>query len=327
MKKTNTAERHAIVESAVAEGTKRYIKQCNQRIEPFITKHYSFSGALKIHSHALGLDVVRVPVNIIWSLINIILAILGLAAKAVGLKKISEKIKSIPPGIETDMDKQIKWLVITELLELPFTDGKRTSNKDALMDEILKDTKLKSFIDQELNELRCLHNQPEFKEKIDKKLAEYGATRTGSADLASNIALLISSRWALGQASYGALSAGYTVSALIAQSIAVSNFWLGTTIGSYYYAYVPVVVSLRLIIAITSLVAVVLAIISTFIGIITDPIQAKLGIHKRRLNKLIKSIQEDLEDNNSSEFQLREKYIGRLFDIVDCLSMLRRTIL
>lgn len=325
MQETNIVNSRTIVETAVAEGTKRYIKKCKLRVEPFIANHYSFSGALKIHSHALGLDIIRVPINIIWSVFNIILSIIGLVTNIIGLKQLSEKIKKIPPGIETDMDREIKYLVITELLQLPFADGERNSKIDSLMEEILKDKKLQSYINHELNELRLLHNQPDFKERIEQKLTEFGAVRTGSADLASNIVLMLSSHGALGQTTIGALSAGHAVSALIAKSIAASNFWLGATIGSYYYALVPVAVSLRLIIAVTSIVAVILSIISTFIGIITDPIQAKLGIHKRRLNKLITSIQDDLENTTSGEFKLREKYIGRLLDIVDCLTMLRRT--
>jgi hypothetical protein len=315
-----------VIENAVSRGVTRYISTRENKVPHFVKCHYSFRGALKIHAHAFGWDLVRVPVNIIWSLVNLVLALIGLIAKIVRLKRISQYIKKIPPGIETDMDKQIKWLVITELLELPYTDGSKKSDQDALMDEIMKDPDLRGLIDEQLQSVKGAQDKPEFWQNLERKLAEYGATRTGAADLASNIMVIFCSKLVLGQTAYGTLSAGSAVSVSLAQSIAVSNFWLGSAAGSYYYAFVPVVVSLRFLIAITAVIAIVLAFVSTFIGIITDPIQAKLGIHQKRLCKFIKAMQRDLEEEGEGEFQLREKYVGRVFDIVDFLAVLGRTI-
>ncbi|MGA9164007.1 MAG: DUF6635 family protein [Thiobacillus sp.] len=316
--------RRAAIESAITSGTTRYILGRDKKIDEFVKRHYSFRGALKIHSHAVGLDIIRVPVNIVWSLVNIFLALVGLIAKVIRLHRIQDFVKRIPPGLETDMDKQISWLIVTELLELPHRAGSRISTNDALMAEIMKDPGLRSLIEEELESLDQLKANPKFKEELNRKLAEYGATRTGAADLASNVVLLVTSQFAIGQASFGALSAGSAVSASVAQSIAVSNFWLGTTAGSYYYAVVPVAVSMRLLVAMTALIAVVLALVSTFIGIFTDPIQAKLGLHHRRLRKLVKAVEKDLLGKSDGEFQLREKYIGRVFDIVDFLALLGR---
>jgi hypothetical protein len=116
------------------------------------------------------------------------------------------------------------------------------------------------------------------------------------------------------------------VAAALAKSIAVSNFWLGATAGSYFYAVVPVAASLRLVIALTAVFAIILALLSTFIGIVIDPLQAKFGIHQRRLRGLINSIERDLDGNGTGNFQLRDKYVGRLLDLVDFLSFLGRSV-
>ena len=315
-----------VIDNAVSRGVARYIATREEKVPHFVNRHYSLRGALQIHAHAFGWDLVRVPVNIIWSLVNLVLALIGLVAKIVRLKRISQYIKKIPPSIETDMDRQIKWLVITELLELPYADGPRKSDQDALMDEIMKDPDLRDLIDEQLQSVKGAQDKPEFWQNLERKLAEYGATRTGAADLASNVMVLFCSKLALGQTAYGTLSAGSAVSVSLAQSIAVSNFWLGSAAGSYYYAVIPVAVSLRFLIAITAAIAIVLAFVSTFIGIITDPIQAKLGIHQKRLCKLIKAIQRDLVEEGKGDFQLREKYVGRVFDIVDYLAVLGRSV-
>lgn len=318
-----SAERRAIIDQAITDAARRYITGCEQRIDGFVKQHYSFRGALKIHAHALGFDLIRVPVNILWSLGNIVLALIAMVTKMTGQNALYNRIKNIPPGLETDMDRQISWLVITELLQLPMQQGERKSEHDALMQEILKDPALKQVLDEQLNGLEKFKDSTVFREELDRKLAEYGATRIGTADLATNAAVLITSKLALGQASFGTLSAGTAVSSSIAHAIAVSNFWLGATAGSYYYAIMPVAVSMRLLVSVTVVLAIILCFISTFIGIITDPVQAQLGLHQRRLKKLVKAIEQDLL-HDGGEFKLREKYAGRLFDVIDIIAMVSR---
>ena len=323
---TEREVRKTIVERAITNGTIRYIFAREKKIDAFVKRHYTFRGALKIHSHALGWDLIRVPINIIWSVFNIVLALVAFIAKVVRLRRLHECIQRIPPGLETDMDKEISWLLVTELLELPHQDGSRRSDKDALMEEVMKDPDLRRLLDEELECLVHLKDNPGFRAELDRNLAEYGVTRTGAADLASNAVLLVSSKFALGQASFGALSAGSAVSASVAKTIAISNFWLGPTAGSYFYAVAPVAVSMRLLIAVTGVIAIILAFVSTFIGIVTDPIQAKLGLHQRRLRKLVKAVEQDLLGKSAGQFQLREKYMGRVLDVVDFLAFMGRSV-
>jgi uncharacterized protein DUF6635 len=217
---TEREVRKTIVERAITNGTVRYIFAREKKIEAFVKRHYTLRGALKIHSHALGWDLIRVPINIIWSVLNIVLALVAFIAKVIRLRRLHEFIQRIPPGLETDMDKEISWLLVTELLDLPHQDGSRRSDKDALMEEVMKDPDLRRLLDEELECLVHLKDNPGFREELDRKLAEYGVTRTGAADLASNVVLLVSSKFALGQASFGALSAGSAVSASVAKTIA-----------------------------------------------------------------------------------------------------------
>lgn len=323
--KLTEAEAKAIIRQAMTNGADRYIRGCESRVDDFVRRHYSFRGALRIHTHAIGWDIVRVPINIIWSVVNFLLAVLSFLAGLARLRRLQEWIRRVPPGLVTDMDRQISWLVVTELLQLPYEHGSQKSNRDALMEEIVKDPSLQQLLNEKLDAVQVPSQNPEFRGKLQDKLAEYGATRTGSADLVSNVTLLITSKAVLGQASFGALSAGTAVSAAVAHSVAVSNFWLGSTIGAYYYALVPVAISTRLLFVVTALVAIAMALVSTFIGILTDPIQARLGLHHKRLKKLIDSIRDDLQGKHDSTFELREKYLGRLFDIVDVLTTVGRT--
>jgi hypothetical protein len=318
--------RESIVEEAVTHGVSRYILRREKKIDTFVKEHYSFKGSLKIHAHALGWDLIKVPVNIMWSVVKVVLALVGFVAKLLKWPYIQEKIRQIPPGLKTDTDRQIKWLIFTELLELPYSNGEQTSDKDALLDEIMADPDLRVLIEAELATLKSLKDSPHFRQKVEHKLCEYGATRTAAADLAGNLVLMFSSKTILGNFSFGALTAGTTASTALATSIAASNFWLGSTIGSYYYAVVGVNVSASFLLAVTSVIIIAVAFLSTFIGIITDPIQSMLGWHQRRLKTLLISIRTDLLDESGEGFELREKYIGRVFDIVDILESIGRSV-
>lgn len=319
-------EVRAVIERAITTGSKSYIRERESRIDEFVRHHFSFRGSLKIHRHALGWDMIRVPVNIIWSVVNIFLVLVGFLAGLLGRKKLQGFIKKFPLGLRTNMDRHINWLIVTELLELPAKEGQKVSKKDALMAEILKDQDLQSVFNEVLDAFSVPSNSPEFRAKLEAKLAEYGTTRTASSDLASNAILLVTSKAAFGQASFGTLGAGTAVSATLANSLAASNFWLGSTAGAYYYALFPIAASARLLMAVTAVIAAILALVSTFAGVLTDPLQAKLGIHQKRLKKLVNAVGEDLESKQGSSFHLREKYAGRLFDIIDLLTTVGRVL-
>lgn len=322
--KGSLESRQVIIQRAITRGTARYIVSRRVKVDAFVKKNYSFRGALKVHSHAFGWDLIRVPVNVIWSIFNIILAFAAFISKRAGWKRLYDRIGRIPPGLETDMDKEINRLIITELLELPYRHGGRISDNDALMQEIMRDPVLQQLLDNEMGGLTRLRHDPQLREELERKLKEYSATRLAAADLASNVLLLVSSKIALGNASFGVLSAGSAVSASIVHAMAVSNFWLGSVAGAYWYALFPVASTARLFIAVTAVIAIFVALASTFVGIVTDPIQAKLGWHQKRLQKLVSAVEQDLLGESTGPFQLREKYMGRLLDVVDALSFLRK---
>jgi hypothetical protein len=56
---------------------------------------------------------------------------------------------------------------------------------------------------------------------------------------------------------------------------------------------------------------------STFIGIVTDPIQANLGLHQKRLLKFIDALEQTLKQKGGTQYTIRDIYVSRVFDIVD----------
>jgi hypothetical protein len=167
---TEREVRKTIVERAITNGTIRYILAREKQIDAFVKRHYTLRGALNIHAHALGWDLIRVPVNIMWSVLNIVLALVACMAKVIRLRRLQEFMKHMPPGLETDMDQEISWLLVTELLELPHQDGSRRSDKDALMEEVMQDPDLRRLLDEELACLVHLKDTPGFVKRLTENL-------------------------------------------------------------------------------------------------------------------------------------------------------------
>ncbi len=310
---------HELITNAISKGIKRYIEQRRVMVNEFVITHYSIRGAAKLHRHAFGWDLVKVPINIVLSVFNLVMALFTFIADITLPKSISAKIRKTPFVVKTRVDKELEQLIISELLELPCSDDRQGHSKDALMKAILDDEALQNVFNNELDAFVANHPDARYsQEELLRKFTEYAAARTATADLASNAALLLYTKITMGTAAFGSLSAGTALASSVAQSTAITEFWAGSFLGGLYYSHVGVTASLRLIIAMTLLVAVVLAILATFSGIITDPIQAKLGIHHHRLNKMLDSLENDLL-RNENNFTLKEKYAGRLFDLLDIL--------
>ena len=106
---TEREVRKTIVERAITNGTLRYIVAREQNIDAFVKRHHTLRGALNIHAHALGWDLIRVPINIMWSVLNIVVALVACMAKVMRWRRLHAFLKRMPPGLETDMDREISW--------------------------------------------------------------------------------------------------------------------------------------------------------------------------------------------------------------------------
>ncbi len=60
---------------------------------------------------------------------------------------------------------------------------------------------------------------------------------------------------------------------------------------------------------------------SAFSGIIADPVQKSLGLHQRRLHRLVYALEKQwTSEHEDSKFVAHDPYVGRLMDVFDALS-------
>jgi hypothetical protein len=312
-------EHRQLILKAVNAGIENYIQTRKTKVPAFVAKHFSFQGALKLHRKALGKDLYKAPLGILWLAPLAVAKVCSLILNKAGAGKMARRLDALPTGFQTDVQKEINWLIYTELLELPYQQDSRASTKDALLTLILQESELASVIDSYLTKIHKKSITPDFRRTLEKNLQEYANSRTAAAELAGNIITLSSSYLAFHNAMPGALTSGSATAAVITEKIAIAKFWLGPTLGAWYYGLFPVAASTGLVIAATGAIMAGLALITTFTGIITDPLQAKLGLHQKRLYKFIDALGDELSGDNQTQYKIKEQYIGRVFDILDLL--------
>ena len=315
------------VDQAINRAIDRYIESRRVKIPEFVNKYFSVKGALRLHKKALSSDLYKSPINIFWALPYTGLKATASLLKKAGNKKIPRLLEKLPRGFETNVQKEVRWLIYTELLEIPFEQGKIQSTKDALFEEILNQPEVTAILINELNQINKKSKNPEFRTKLEANLMEYASSRTAAADMAGTLITLSVGAAIFKQMTPGSMATGSAVAAVIAHQTAVSNFVLGSTLGSAWYSIFPVSASAGLIAATTGTIMAAMAIITSFTGIITDPIQAKLGLHQKRLKKFIDSMEKELKGIGDSKFEIKDQYVARVFDILDMLKTAAATVL
>jgi hypothetical protein len=148
-------------------------------------------------------------------------------------------------------------------------------------------------------------------------LETYAGARTAAADLFNN-ALLASTGAALFQKlTPGTFSLGPVLAGAIAHQAAVASFPLGAGLGSLWYAWFPTAPSAALLLGTTGGLMLLTAVTAGFAGVISDPVQRALGLHARRLERLIDALGRELAGDSDVAFQVRDHYVARIFDLLD----------
>jgi len=307
------------VETAFNRAVHQYISSRRKKIPEFVRRNFSISGALRINKKALGKDLIKAPVNMAWALPYTAIQLTSILMRKAGLKTGNKLMQKVPSGLKTAVQEEIRKLIFNQLLELPCGGSQGEEEVDALLASILDQPELKSLLQEDLALILSQSQEVGFRAILEKRLKEYALSRNAVSELAGNILSLATGAGVMGKMTPGGISFGSILAASIAQQSAISGFFLGPTLGGIYYGIFPASASLGLVVASTSTVLASLSIFTAFSGIITDPLQARLGIHEKRLNRLIDSLEETLMAQGDRDLKLREKYLARVFDLIDLL--------
>jgi hypothetical protein len=312
----------ADVQAIVSRAIDRYILGCHARVDAFVDTHFSLTGALRLHRHAVGLDLVRAPANVALALPYV--ASQGAAAilAAAGAHALSAWLRRRRIFLATAVARELSWRLQTDLLALPCTEDGRHSDRDALAEAILADPELTPAVAAVTTALTRSRAGGGLDGRLADQIRTYAEARGAAAELVNSALLAGTGAVVFTQVTPTALSLGPVVAAALAHQAAIAAFPLGAGIGSLWYALFQAEPSLGLIASVTGGLVLASAIVSAFAGIISDPLLRVTGLHQRRLHHLIDSLAAELRDG-ATRFRVRDHYVARVFDLLD----LARTVL
>lgn len=103
----------------------------------------------------------------------------------------------------------------------------------------------------------------------------------------------------------------------LVHAVAVTDFPLGQTVGGLWYDLFPTNASpLQVTVTVAGLVMIG-SVSAAFVGVLADPVQSRVGIHRRRLLRLVDTLEVELAGTGSRPFVAREHFYARLLDLLD----------
>ncbi|WP_286220609.1 DUF6635 family protein [Marinobacter apostichopi] len=316
-----TSSEHTISEAeikqAIRSGIQGYFDDCRARVPAFIDRHFHYPGAIATNRMALGWDMIRAPINLLWAPVYALACLVKILVRnRAGLGWLHRLADRVPAGFTTRVQEHISSLIQHELLN----KGRvKTPSENSL---------LESYLIEALEAVYARHSsEPVDPQRFIKlieplvadALSQYRVTRTASADITNSISCTVLGAFAFQKFTPGGIGLGVVLASILAKTMAARDFILGETIGGWYYSVFPPEPSLATTASVMVAVMAALAAFAALSGVISDPVQAAIGLHRRRLHKLLDHLERDVSLSTQSSFRPKDQYVARILDTFDMI--------
>lgn len=312
------AAEQELARAVVRDAARRHVASRRDRVDAFIDRHFTLAGSLALHRCSLGRDLVRAPLNLFLTIPALAAKLASRAARRAGRLHLAAWLAGHRLLFETDLGREIEWLVATELLEIPCRQSDRASSRDALAEAVLADPRIAGLLATPL--AAPSGSEREFRGRLVAAIESYIGSRVATAEITTGVVATGFGALAVKQATPGLVTLGSALAAAIAQQNAIAAFPLGAGLGGLWYGWFPVVASPSLLAATTAGVVIGGAVLAAFSGIVTDPLKRRLGLHRRRLFRLLGELERALCDEDGASVTMRDHYVARLIDLLDLVA-------
>lgn len=287
----------SLARAIVADAIRCYFIARRSKIPAFVERNFGWKGALALHRHALGGDLWRAPLNAALVAPAVLMKGIAFGLDKAGRKRAARWLKSREIFLNTDVAREVDWLLHSELFELPYAHGARLNAKDALAEAILADRRTQAAL-ATLNGPWGEAERTRLDARLRESLAIYMQGRIAISEIANVGLTLAVGGSLLHQVTPGMLTLGPALADFVARNLALSA-------------------GAALTAAATGAALVASAAFVAASGIVTDPIQARLGIHQRRLLKMADALEAAFLNREGPAFTAREQYVARLAELFD----------
>jgi len=296
------------VQAVIERASTAYFDTCRSRVDDFIAQHFRYPGAWYTNRPALGWDLLRAPVNLLWAPVYMLALLFAWLAQRLGWQTLATTLRRAPGGLDTKVQAHIADLICRDLLQRKGGPEDPDLLHDMLV-HALDELAAPQASDQQLTR--------ELDSVISDALSQYGSARSASAEISNALLSAALGAFAFKKFTPGGLAVGLLLASWLAQKQAIENFFFGDFLGGLYYGLFPAQPGVGLsLLGITAALA-FLAAFSAMSGLILDPLQSWTGLHRYRLNKMINHLQDDFEADSSNTFFPKDHYLARLMDLLD----------
>lgn len=251
-------------------------------VAAFVRRHYGVRGTWALHRHALGPDLLRAPANVLLAPWALALRLAALAARAAGVRGLAERLARRPLAFRSDLGRAVEAALLAEIV---------APRQEAPPSDLQR-----------------------------RLVADHVALRSAVAEIATTLAVV-----ALGIAAFRALTPGVlSLAPVLTDHVGLARdiaaFPLGDRLGAAWYGLFPAARPLWQTLAVGAGLVLAFSLVTTFAGLLADPIQARLGIHRRRLLRLLAR----LDRAEAGDAVEREILLARLGDLADAGATLAR---
>jgi hypothetical protein len=305
-----------LARTIVHDAARRYIASRRERIGPFVDRHFTVAGSLALHRRALGWDLVRAPANLFLAGPALLVSLASLAAQKADAPRLAAWLARRRILLKTDVAREIEWLVASELLEIPCEQQAHASYHDAIAEAILADHRAA----ERLGAVAGTYTES----RLAAAVENYLGSRTAAAEIATGFVAAGVGALAVKQTTPGLMTLSSALAGMIAQQAAIAAFPLGATLGGLWYGEFPATAGPELLAATIGGVFLGGSLLAAFSGVVTDPLQRCLGLHRRRLLRLLDALEDGLCGERAQYATMRDRYVARLVDLFDLAALALR---
>ncbi len=257
-------------------------------IPTFCRKHFGLLGALRLHWLSFRTDLFLAPINLFLVGPKLALNLVGWVLQSLGLKRLSLFLQRVDMSVPTSLRRRIRADLAHALIDFDHLEASIQ-----------------------------LEQRRDWRRRVDRLIEDYLSARDAIAEFSAGLMVLAFGFFALDRLTPGALSLGPILASGIAYEDAVQSFWLGPWAGGLWYGAFGVETPWYWTVGMIAGMIGVVAIMSTVIGIVTDPVQTWLGIHQRRLRRLVDRIERVTKEASDLRLDVKDPYLPRIADVLD----------
>ncbi len=214
---------------------------------------------------------------------------------------------ALPGGLTTRVQTQINRAIQEEIFADPSLKACVVARLEALVEEAPLDPSQQDALIEGLDRI------------VRDALSQLMLTRTASADITNTLLSTAAGALAFKKFTPGGFGIGLLLAAIWVQEQARRDFFLGDTLGGWYYhVFPPKPDAFEQAVGI-ALVMMLLSVVASFSGLLTDPFQAHTRLHQFRLRRMLNRMERDLIQKSASSFKPIDPYIARILELFDTL--------